>query len=131
MITEATQIVTDLAGFFRALGDLSGAVAVVVKPWIEPLIAGFAAWWARRALMVSKDGNAVAAVAVKSAEKAAQVATDARTEINAKIDDHNANQAVLIQKGIERSEFERAIEIGVAKARSDFSPLATQPVKPS
>lgn len=122
MIAEATKIATDLAGLAHALGDLSAAVAGLVTPWAGPIAGVIAALYARRALVVSKIGNEVADSAAKSAGLAVTAATEAGTLLAAKIDDHNATQSFLIQKGIERSEFERAIAIGAAQA-SQPAPL--------
>lgn len=114
MITEATGVVTELTGFFRAAADLSKALADVAGPWITAAVGAVATWYARRALVASKEGNKVAEKTLETATIAADAAVVMRQEVN----DHNATITMAAHKGLEREKFEQAIEIGMQKERA-------------
>jgi len=89
------------AAFWQHLPALVAAIAVGVPGII-------AAIYARRSIKVTEEGNNAADVA--------------RVAITKKIEDHNATAGMLMAKGLERREFERAIAIGVARATGNTRP---------
>ena len=94
-------------GLFIFLGVLVTAIPGLI-----------AAVYAKRSIVVTQEGNAVAAKAVDAAESAQAEAKKSRAELGAQITDHNATTTLLIAKGLEKDLFEKAMAIGEKKART-------------
>lgn len=120
LLAEATTFTRELTAFLKELGPL--------LMYLAPLASGVAVWYSRRSVVETKAGNVDAAIAASAATAAAAAAATAATkaeEASDKVEAHAQTTAILIEKGIERGEFERAMAIGEAKARSDMMPLSS------
>ena len=94
-------------GLFIFLGVLTSAIPGLI-----------AAVYAKRSIVVTQEGNQVAAKAVDAAQAAQAEAKRSRAELGAQIKDHSDTTTLLIAKGIERTQFEKAMAIGEKKART-------------
>ncbi len=103
----------------HSLSGLSSAIAALFSPWMGPLgtlIAGLAAWWAKKALTETKAGNVVAAAAVVAAEGAQVAAVEARTELADKVDNLATQAIPLAHQAGERKGYVGGIEVGKRQA---------------
>ncbi len=129
-ITELTELINHATELAKAAGGLSAAVAGLVSPWTTTIVAAFGAWWARRSLVATKEGNDGAVVAVKAAADAAhdaKAAAELAQQSAAEVKQHSETQAFLIEKGLERDKFEKAIAIGAEQERQRTSPAPLTP----
>ena len=94
-------------GLFIFLGVLTSAIPGLI-----------AAVYAKRSIVVTQEGNQVAAKAVDAAQAAQAEAKRSRAELGAQITDHNATTTKLIAQGLEKELFAQAIAIGEKKART-------------